>query len=60
MIVVTQPCPGRSSAATSGEDRLARYEKLKAREREVLGEMAGLSDEVVAEIEAAEYGVEPG
>jgi hypothetical protein len=36
---------------------LARYERLKAREREVLivGE---LSDDVMAEIEAAEYGVE--
>jgi hypothetical protein len=37
---------------------LARYEKLKGREREVLivGE---LSDDVVALIEAAEYGAEP-
>jgi hypothetical protein len=38
-------------------DELANYERLKAREREVLivGE---LSDDVVADIEAAEYGVE--
>jgi hypothetical protein len=38
-------------------DELAHYERLKAREREVLivGE---LSDDVVADIEAAEYGVE--
>ncbi len=36
---------------------LARYEKLKAREREVLV-VGELSDEVVALIEAAEYGAE--
>jgi hypothetical protein len=37
---------------------LARYEKLKARERQVLvvGELA---DDVVADIESAEYGAAP-
>ena len=37
---------------------LEHYEKLKARERQVLT-VGQLSDEVVAEIEAAEYGAEP-
>jgi hypothetical protein len=37
---------------------LAHYERLKAREREVLV-VGELSDELVAQIEAAEYGVEP-
>ncbi|HZZ88567.1 MAG TPA: hypothetical protein VFE13_09570 [Caulobacteraceae bacterium] len=37
---------------------LARYEQLKAREREVLV-VGELSDEVVALIETAEYGAEP-
>jgi len=36
---------------------LERYEKLKARERQVF-QVGALSDETVAEIEAAEYGVE--
>jgi hypothetical protein len=39
-------------------NELAHYEKLKAREREVLV-VSDLSDDVAAEIEAAEYGVEP-
>ncbi len=39
-------------------EELAHYERLKAREREVL--IAGeLSDDVVADIQAAGYGVEP-
>ena len=38
-------------------DELERYEKLKARERQVL-RVGELSDEVVGEIAAAEYGVE--
>jgi hypothetical protein len=37
---------------------LAHYEKLRAREREVLV-VGELSDEVVAMIEKAEYGAEP-
>ena len=37
---------------------LARYEKLKAREREVLV-VGELGDDVVADIAAAEYGVAP-
>lgn len=37
---------------------LARYDRLKARERQVLV-VGELPDEVVAEIEAAEYGVAP-
>jgi hypothetical protein len=37
---------------------LARYEQLKAREREVLV-VGELDDELVAMIEAAEYGAEP-
>jgi hypothetical protein len=36
---------------------LAHYERLKAREREVLV-VGQLSDDIVAEIKAAEYGVE--
>ena len=36
---------------------LKRYEKLKARERQVLL-VGALSDEIVGEIEAAEYSVE--
>jgi hypothetical protein len=36
-------------------DELAHYERLKAREREVLI-VGQLSDDVVADIEAAEYG----
>jgi hypothetical protein len=40
-------------------NELARYEKLKRREREVLV-VGELSDDVVALIEAAEYGAEPG
>ena len=36
---------------------LAHYEKLKARERQVLL-VGALSDDVIADIEAAEYGVE--
>jgi hypothetical protein len=39
-------------------DELAHYEQLKAREREVLV-VGELSDNVVAAIEAAEYGAEP-
>jgi hypothetical protein len=38
-------------------DELAHYERLKAREREVLV-VGELSDDVVADIHAAEYGVE--
>jgi hypothetical protein len=38
-------------------DELAHYERLKAREREVLV-VGELSDDVVADIQAAEYGVE--
>jgi len=39
-------------------NELEHYERLKARERQVL--MVGaLSDEIIADIEAAEYGVEP-
>ena len=38
-------------------DELAHYERLKAREREVLV-VGELSDDVVADIGAAEYGVE--
>jgi hypothetical protein len=37
---------------------LAHYEKLKAREREVLV-VGDLSDEVISDIQAAEYGAEP-
>jgi hypothetical protein len=37
---------------------LARYERLKAREREVLV-VGELPDEVVAQIEAADYGAPP-
>jgi hypothetical protein len=37
---------------------LAHYEKLRAREREVLV-VGELGDDVVADIENAEYGVEP-
>jgi hypothetical protein len=37
-------------------DELAHYQRLKAREREVLV-VGALSDDVVADIEAAEYGV---
>jgi len=36
---------------------LERYEKLKARERQVLL-VGALSDDVIADIEAAEYGAE--
>ena len=36
---------------------LEHYERLKARERRVLL-VGGLSDDVIADIEAAEYGVE--
>lgn len=38
-------------------NELVRYEKLKAREREVLI-VGALSDDIIADIEAAEYGVE--
>jgi hypothetical protein len=38
-------------------DELAHYERPKSREREVLN-VGELSDDVVADIEAAEYGVE--
>jgi hypothetical protein len=38
-------------------DELANYERLKAREREVLV-VGALDDEAIAHIEAAEYGVE--
>jgi hypothetical protein len=38
-------------------DELARYERLKAREREVLV-VGELSDAVVADLQAAEYDVE--
>jgi hypothetical protein len=38
-------------------DELEHYRRLKARERQVL-KVGELSDEVVAAIEAAEYGVE--
>ena len=37
---------------------LAHYERLKARERELL-KVGELSDDVIAEIASAEYGVEP-
>ena len=37
---------------------LAHYEKLKARERQVL-RIGELDDDIIADIEAAEYGVEP-
>ena len=37
-------------------DELARFERLKAREREVLV-VGELSDDLVADIHAAEYGV---
>lgn len=37
---------------------LAHYEKLKARERQVL-RVGELPDDVVADLEAAEYGAEP-
>lgn len=37
---------------------LARYERLRARERQVLI-VGALPDDVIAEIEAAEYGVAP-
>jgi hypothetical protein len=40
-------------------NELARYEKLKAREREVLV-VGELSDDILALIQAAEYGAEPG
>ena len=39
-------------------DELARYERLKAREREVLV-VGQLDEDTIAEIEAAEYGVVP-
>ena len=39
-------------------DELAHYQRLKAREREVLV-VGDLSDDVIADIEAAEYGVAP-
>jgi hypothetical protein len=39
-------------------DELAHFERLKAREREVLV-VGALSEQAVADIEAAEYGVEP-
>ena len=37
---------------------LAYYEKLKARERQILI-VGTLSDDIIADIEAAEYGIEP-
>ena len=37
---------------------LAHYEKLKARERQVL-RVGQLHDDIIADVEAAEYGVEP-
>ena len=40
-------------------DELAHYERLKAREREVLV-VGTLDEETIAEIEAAEYGVSAG
>jgi hypothetical protein len=40
-------------------DELANYERLKAREREVLV-VGALDRETIAEIEAAEYGVSAG
>ena len=39
-------------------DELAHYQRLKARDREVLV-VGDLSDDVIADIEAAEYGVAP-
>jgi hypothetical protein len=48
----------RVAGGNLSASELARYEKLKAREREVLV-VGELIDDVVAEIEAAEYGVEP-
>ena len=36
---------------------LEHYEKLKARERQIL-RVGALSDDIIADIEAAEYGVE--
>jgi len=39
-------------------DELVRYERLKARERKVY-KVEDLPDKLVAEIEAAEYGVAP-
>ena len=38
---------------------LAHYEQLKARERQVL-RVGDLDDQAIADIEAAEYGAEPG
>lgn len=39
-------------------EELAHYERLKARERQVL-KVGELSDDVLADIQAAEYGVAP-
>jgi hypothetical protein len=39
-------------------DELARYERLKARERQVL-KVGELDDEILDDIRAAEYGAEP-
>lgn len=55
VIVVTSHDRVVGGYLSAGE--LERYERLKARERQVL--MVGqLSDEVIADIETAEYGVE--
>ena len=56
VIVVTSH--DRVVGAYLSASELARYEKLKAREREVLV-VGELSDDLVADIRAAEYGVEP-
>jgi hypothetical protein len=56
VIVVTSH--DRAVGGYLSASELARYQRLKAREREVLivGE---LDEELVAQIEAAEYGAEP-
>ena len=55
VIDVTSHDRGEGGYLSASE--LEHYEKLKARERQVL--MVGaLSDDIIADIEAAEYGIE--
>lgn len=56
VIVVTSHDRVIGGYLSAGE--LEHYERLKARERQILT-VGSLSDDVIADIQAAEYGVEP-